>query len=320
MNWHIPLRLVRRTHRKLISALRLAPQPRAYAHTRGHNAPYKLTAPTGTFEAEIQRLAALSSCQAGVRAIQLETGREASWNAEVAFPMASVVKVPLAVEVLAQAEDGSLDLDKLVEVKAGDLRPGSGLLQMMFTQPRISLSILSLLELAITGSDNSASDILLALVGGAERVNARLVSLGLNDIRLHRSIARLIHDFDEDPERFPSDPRDTATPSSLASLLASIWHGKALSPASAEILFQAMRRCQTGQLRIPGMLPLRTEVAHKTGTIGSVVNDVGVITLPDQSHVALAIFTIQTSSVAAEMDRTIAEIARTVFDFFLFTS
>ncbi|MCZ2156488.1 MAG: class A beta-lactamase [Bryobacterales bacterium] len=304
----------------MISALQLPPQPGAYADTRGHNAPHKFTDPNGIFEAEIQRLAALSSCQAGVCAIHLETGREASWNAEVAFPIASVLKVPLAVEVLAQAEEGSLDLNALVEVKAGDLRSGSGLLQMMFTQPRINLSILSLLELTLTVSDSSAADILLALVGGTEQVNARLVSLGLYGTRLHRSIARMIHDFDEDPERFRSDPRDIATPSSLASLLASIWHGKALSPASAEILFQAMRRCQTGQLRIPGMLPLRTEVAHKTGTIGSVVNDVGVITLPDQSHVALAVFTFQTSSVEAERDRAIAEIARAVFDFFLFTS
>ncbi len=320
MTWRAPLRLLYRAGRKLTGSLGLhqGPEGRSYPHWSGK----ALSSPssTGALEAEIGRLAALSSCWAGVHAVHIETGRAAGYNAGVRFPMASIAKIPLAAVLLAQAGSSAPDLHSLVEVKAANLRAGSGLLQMMFTQPRIQLSVLSLLELAITGSDNSASDILLTLAGGTERVNAWLKLSGIEDIYLHRPIVEMIRDFDVSPERFASDRRDTVTAAAFTSFLAKIQRGELLSPANTEILIQAMRRCQTGPERIPGMLPLRTEVGHKTGTMGSVVNDTGFITLPDQSHVALSIFTIQTSTAENGQDRVIAEIARAVFDYFLFTA
>jgi beta-lactamase class A len=80
-----------------------------------------------------------------------------------------------------------------------------------------------------------------------------------------------------------------------------------------------MRRCRTGEARLRGILPEGTEIAHKTGTIGRTTNDVGIITLPDSAgHVAIAVFVKSSEKDVPARERTIAEIARSVHDFFLF--
>jgi len=92
-----------------------------------------------------------------------------------------------------------------------------------------------------------------------------------------------------------------------------------MKPESADLLLDIMRRCQTGQTRLKGILPEGTEVAHKTGSIGGTTNDVGIVTLPDNTgHVAIAVFVKASDKPVAERERAIAEIARTTHDFFLY--
>jgi beta-lactamase class A len=79
-----------------------------------------------------------------------------------------------------------------------------------------------------------------------------------------------------------------------------------------------MRRCQTGDARIKGFLPPETEVAHKTGSIGGSVNDAGIVTLPDNAgHVVLVLF-VKEGSKSDASEKAIAQIARAVYDYFLF--
>ena len=57
-------------------------------------------------------------------------------------------------------------------------------------------------------------------------------------------------------------------------------------------------------------------MANKTGTIGGVANDVGYITLPDGRRFAIAVFTKSSETSEAERDRAIAEVSRSLFDYF----
>jgi beta-lactamase class A len=78
-----------------------------------------------------------------------------------------------------------------------------------------------------------------------------------------------------------------------------------------------MERCETGKTRIKGMLPQGTDVAHKTGSMGGVVNDVGIVTLPGKAgHVALSIFTKGSYRPEEVSEKTVAEISRTIYDYF----
>lgn len=299
-------------------------------------------------ERELARLAKATDGTVGVAAIHLESGRRVALNGGERFPMASAFKVPIAVQLLTLVDEGKLRLDQMVELKASDLHPGSGTLSDLFNKPGLALSVRNLLELMLLISDNSATDVCLRLAGGGEAVTARLRALGLNGIDVNRSTLRLIADWaglkNLPPEsewrpgllskldnevtkeeaaaahrRFDLDPRDTSTPEDMATLLARLYRKAMLKSESAELLYDIMRRCRTGDARLKGLLPKGTEVAHKTGTIGGTTNDVGIVTLPDNAgHVAIAVFVKASTKELAERERVIAEVARAVHDYFLF--
>jgi beta-lactamase class A len=104
----------------------------------------------------------------------------------------------------------------------------------------------------------------------------------------------------------------------MAQLLTQIFNGKALSAASTQTLIEIMQHCRTGDARLRGRLPAGTVVANKTGTIGGSVNDVGVISLPDGAgKIVIAVFIKKSALPFEQRERVIAEIARTVRDYYL---
>lgn len=190
-------------------------------------------------QAEVERLSEISGGTLGFAAIHLERGTEVSLRGDDSFPLASTYKVPIAVRIFEQVDRGELRLDSLVTLTPGDLHPGSGTLTPLFHQPGVTLPLITLVELMLIISDNSATDLVLKTAGGPDAVTRRMGELGL-DIRVDRPTVRLIADFvgipdlpsdDVDPETysrlasavdaearaaaartFDADPRDTATP------------------------------------------------------------------------------------------------------------
>ena len=87
-----------------------------------------------------------------------------------------------------------------------------------------------------------------------------------------------------------------------------------------DTLESLLSRCKTAPDRLPALLPKGTPVARKTGTGGVsegvtvAVNDVGVIRLPNGDNVAIAVLIGESRESVRRADRTIARIARTVFD------
>ena len=303
---------------------------------------------TGRLEREIARLAALSGGTMGVAAVHLESGASAFLNPKEPFPLASSYKVPIAVELLHRVDEGVLRLDKMISLKKGDLHPGSGMISSLLDDPGLAISVRNLLELMLLISDNSATDLCLREAGGGEAVTARMRALGIDGIRVDRPTVRLIGDYMGDTAPIPAgkggrdffnkrydaiseseqkaagrafarDPRDTATPAATAALLEKIWKGEALSKDSTALLIDIMERCETGEARLKGLLPEGTVVAHKTGTIGGTTNDIGVITLPGGAgHVIVVAFVKDSALAVPARERAIAEVARTIYDFFLF--
>ena len=297
---------------------------------------------------ELERLEPLSGGRLGVAAIHLETGRQVYLHGDEPFPMASTYKVPIAVQLLTRVDRGEVSLADMVELGPEDLHPGSGTLSRLFDDPGVALSLRNLMELMLLISDNSATDLTLAAAGGGTAVTERMRALGVDGIRVDRPTSLLIADFagiegapddglispvmwrrlaaDVDPEErraaasaFARDPRDTATPRAMSALLRMIWAGEAVSPENTELLLDVMRRVETGTGRIKGMLPPRTTVAHKTGTIGGTTNDVGIIYLPGGAgHVVTVTFVKDSDAAGEDRERAIAQVARAVYDFFLF--
>jgi beta-lactamase class A len=69
---------------------------------------------------------------------------------------------------------------------------------------------------------------------------------------------------------------------------------------------------------LKGQLPKGTPIAHKTGTDGYSVNDVGVITLPNnKGHIAIAVLSNGQTGKEAVSEAAIAGIGRAVHDWFV---
>jgi beta-lactamase class A len=283
----------------------------------------------------------------GVSATHIETGRTVSVRGSERFPMASAVKIPFAVQLMSLVDEGKLTLDRMVSLEPRDLHPGSGKISELMFHPGVSLSLENFLEMMLAISDNSAADVVLREGGGPAEVTARMKALGLPGIRVDRSIAMLLSDWmgakNIPPESewnremwdalynaVPNhehmrarraqwtDPRDTATPDDMTRLLVRIWKKDFLTPANADVLLGMMERCQTGRTRIKGMLPQGTIVAHKTGTLGGVADDIGVITLPgDAGHIAISVFTKASFKPEEASEKAVAEVARTIYDYFV---
>ena len=302
----------------------------------------------------LRRIAARATGLAGVTVLHVESGERVSVRGGERFPMASVYKLPIAIALLARVDDGTVDLSTPVPVTLADLRPGFSPLAAelggrLAAGEAVSLPLDTLLARMLGGSDNSASDLVLRAAGGASAVTARLRALQLADVRVDRPESRLVLDYfgvtDAPPptawrladiehrlesvllsrrrvaaRRFLHDERDTATPDGMATLLAQLQRGELLSPAATARLLRLMTGTTTGPGRLRGALPAGTVVAHKTGTTGTTigrtaaVNDVGIVTLPDGTHLVIAAFVRDVTGEVPGAEGTIAQLARAAFD------
>jgi len=297
---------------------------------------------------KIDRIISRSAGTIGVSLIHLESGATLSVRGGERFPMASVYKLPIAIELLTQVAAGRLALDRPIALAPSDIR-ACCTLSRHHPLGGVTMTAGELLELMIVESDNTASDAILKLVGGPPIVERRMRTLGFDKINVNRSEGDINFEMtgvanppphsewtlnlqyqlisEVTPEALrearvrytTSDPRDTSTPDDMARLLGRLELGNLLPPQYTTLLLDLMARAKTGPRRLKALLPHDTIVAHKTGTTDVVINDVGIITLPDDSaipgHLALAVFVIN-GARASSMQQTIAQIAGASYEFF----
>jgi beta-lactamase class A len=235
-----------------------------------------------------QRLAAMASenpGEFGIAAMDLETGRTVSFNGSEAFPMASTMKIAVAAAYLAEVDAGRRSLDDPV----GGSTAGA------------------LMDAMITRSDNRATDLLMATLGGPVLIDRWLRRHGLQGIRVDRTIAQLLS-----ARRDLRDLRDSSTPTAMLGLLRVIASGDALKPGSRSILLDMMARCRTGSNRIRGILPVGARVENKTGTLSGYTGDVGYLISPTGRRIAVAFF----ARGGENRPAVIATAARMIYDGF----
>jgi beta-lactamase class A len=251
----------------------------------------------------------------GAAAVVIEGGAVVSFNGARRFPMQSVYKLPIAMAVLRDVDAGRLRLAQKIDVRPEDLVPERLHSPLRDANPRgVTLTIRELLRLLISESDGTASDVLLGLAGGAERVTLYLSGLGVDGVTV-ATTERAMAQGDEQAQY-----RNFATPESMLALLRALQEGRGLSRASRRLLLDLMLKSTPGPRRLKGMLPEGTPVAHKTGTSNTIegvtraTNDVGIVTLPDGRHMAVAVFVSDTKADADVREGVIAKMARAAWD------
>jgi beta-lactamase class A len=240
----------------------------------------------------------------GVAIRDTATGRRWRHRGDERFPLCSTFKVLAAAALLAKVDAGHDRLDRRVVLAAADLVSYSPA-----TKDRVGGNGITLAELcaaAITRSDNTAGNAILAAIGGPDGVTAFARRLGDHATRLDRCETEL-------NQATPGDPRDTTTPAAMAADLEALVLGETLSAASRDQLIAWMRATTTGGAKLRAGLPPDWQVGDKTGGGGNgAMADVAAIWPPGRAPIFVAVYIADTSASFDDRNAAIAELARTL--------
>jgi beta-lactamase class A len=259
-------------------------------------------APASDLASTLTVLEAKSKGRLGV-AILFPNGKRIAHRAGERFPMCSTFKFLAAAIVLQRVDQGKERLDRPISYSKSDLVPYSPITEKHAGE---SMTVAELCVAALTLSDNTAANLLLASFGGPPAVTAFARSIGDTMTRLDRNETSL-------NEGTPGDPRDTTTPDAMLGNLQKILFGNALKAPSRDLLTQWMLANTTGKAKFVAGLPSDWKVADKTGSgdHGS-NNDIGVLYPPAGKPILIASYLTETTITTDERNAIHAEIARAI--------
>lgn len=251
------------------------------------------------------RIEAQSGGRLGVAVLDTDTGSRAGHKADERFPMCSTFKLLASAAILGRVDAGKEQLNRRIAYDAKDLVTYSPV-----TEKHVGagMTLAELCEAAITVSDNTAANLLLANLGGPDGVTAFARSLGDTLTRLDRNEPTL-------NEAAPGDPRDTTTPAAMLANIRALVLGVALSEPSRGQLKTWMLANKTGGGRLRAGLPGDWAVGDKTGSgeFGT-TNDVGVIWPPGRAPIVVTIYFTETRAALEQRIAVLASVGRAIAD------
>jgi beta-lactamase class A len=256
----------------------------------------------------LARIEAASGGRLGVSIVDTTTSLHAGLRADERFPMCSTFKLLAAGAVLTRVDRGQEDLQRRVVFSASDLvpnSPGTSRHTRELTGDA-GMSIGELCKAALTLSDNTAANLLLASFGGPAAVTAFARSLGDGMTRLDRIEPAL-------NEAIPGDPRDTTTPNAMLGNLRELVLGEHLSAASRAQLLAWLAANQTGGSRLRAKLPEDWGVGDKTGTgERGTANDIAILWPAGRGPVLVTVYLTETDGDATRSNAAIANVGALV--------
>jgi beta-lactamase class A len=231
--------------------------------------------------------------------LDLDTGGYVDINGTQVFSTASMIKFPLLVAFFQDVDDGRIKLTEkltmrkdLVTAEAGD---------MQAQKPDTQFSALYTATEMIRISDNTATNMILDRLGGPAPINRRLQSLGLIDTSIKNPLPDL-------------EGTNQTTPKDLANLMNRVGNGDLLSLKSRDRLLAIMETTVTDTL-LPKGLGEGAKIAHKTGDIGSLVGDVGLIDMPTGKRY-IAVVMVKRPYNDTRAQELIRQVSKTSYEFF----
>jgi beta-lactamase class A len=243
-----------------------------------------LSQPASPLQTLLARTAADFPGKAGIWVKHLKTGDTAGIRDGEIFNSASVIKLPVLVLAFQMADRGELKLDERITVRKADIRGGSGIFR--YHDEGLQPTVRDVLLQMIITSDNTATDVAIAKVGGVARVNAWLKQAGYADgHKLTQTTGELFAKYNALAATEDRNARTNAdrvywlgeiSPRSVGLMLEAIEKKTIASEAACTDMLRMLRAQQAGQRRLNHYLSV--PVAHKTGDFPPVLaNDVGII-------------------------------------------
>lgn len=271
----------------------------------------------------IEPIAAAHKGQVAVAVKHLGTGESFARNADTPMQTASLIKLAIMAATYKQADDGKVDLTRLVPLTRADKVQGSGILTDHFSDGA-TLCVRDLVRLMIRFSDNTATNMVLD-VTGIRTVNEYTAARMLPETRINAKVFKG-STTSVDPARTKKYSLGSTTANESVRLLELIHKNEAASQESCQAMLAHLRACDDKE-KLPSLLPAGTVVAHKTGSTNQVRTDAGIIYVPDPADpkkprqpVAVCVLTNENEDQRWVPDNagqvTIAKVGRAVYDHF----
>jgi len=208
----------------------------------------------------------------GVFLVDLDNGNYVSIKGDSPFASASTIKIPILVAFFQDVDAGKINLDQVLTMTEEVIADGSG--DMQYQKPGTQFTALETAEKMIIISDNTATNMIIELLGGIEAVNERFWQWGLHETVIRNPLPDL-------------EGTNTTSSRDLVQVLGMVTRGELISLRSRDRLLGIMRRTKTDTL-LPQGLETGGTIAHKTGDIGTMLGDAGVVDIPNGKRYLVA--------------------------------
>ena len=203
-----------------------------------------------------------------------ETGNYANINADEIFPTASIIKLPVLVQLFRSIEKNQLTIYDEMPLTEYYRTEGSGSLQFKAANSKYSIDTLA--RMMITESDNSATNMIMVKLGSMTDINSGIREWGLK----HTYVQTWLPDL---------GGTNHSTARDMAQILYNIDNPKFLSTSSREKIFDYMGHVHNNRLIAAG-IPSNATFLHKTGDIGKMLGDAGIVFAPNGKKYIVVIF------------------------------
>ncbi|MFP3591264.1 CGA/CIA family class A beta-lactamase [Chryseobacterium sp. SIMBA_038] len=238
-------------------------------------------------------------------------------NGEKKLPMQSVFKFHIAAAVLDLVDKQKLSLDQKILLDKSNLLENTwSPLRDKYKDKNEEVPLSEIIDQTVAMSDNNGCDILLNLIGGTQTVQKFMDSKGVKGFQIKYNEEVMHKDWNAQYENY-------STTNSAVQVLKKFYDRKLLSKNSTNYLMEVMLGTKTGLNKMIEQLPENTPVARKTGASGKnkdgltgAENEIGIVTLPNGKHYAIALFVSNSTETDAVNCKIISDISKTVWDHF----
>ncbi|MEP1058067.1 MULTISPECIES: serine hydrolase [Cyanophyceae] len=235
----------------------------------------------------------------GMFLFDLDTNAYMDLNGGASFAAASTIKVPILVAFFQDIDEGKIRLDERLTMQKELVAGGSGELQGLPVGTQ--LTALETATKMITISDNTATNMIIARLGGIAALNQRFQSWGLVSTTLNNLLPDL-------------SGTNMTSPKELAFLMTRISQGELVSMRSRDRVLDIMQRT-VNRSQLPQGLGKGATIAHKTGDIGGLIGDVGLIDMPNGKRYSLTVLVKRSFNDDSAYD-LVANTSRAVYQYF----
>lgn len=268
-----------------------------------------------TLQREVESIVADKNLKLGLSIYDFQTGKTLSINGNKRFPMQSVYKFQIGLAVLNNVDNGICTLSDTIVIEKKDLHPELWS-PIRDTYPNgVSMPLSNVITYAVAQSDNSASDLLLSILGGPDKVQNYIQVKGIRKMHIKNTEREIQSSWDLQFQNW-------TTPNEMIKLLTLFNNEKLLQSNTHHFIWQVMLQTKTGSIR--NLLPPDATVAHKTGHSGkgngnitAANNDVGIFIFPDGRRIAFAIFITDSSEPSETNYTVIAQLGLAIYQNFL---